>query len=128
MNSIAADKSHRVIVAEDVTDAKHRRKEVYGEKFEKKKKNKVEEFQLAKFASLGSLASNHQNNLHHIGGIPRRIRRVSHNPPDSAIISRLFEYGATPKLHSGRPDVLNVQLKQSKFKMYDIRGKRKQVR
>ena len=40
-------------------DAKRRRKEVYGEKWEKKKekKNKVEEFQLANPASLGSLAN-----------------------------------------------------------------------
>ena len=35
-------------------DGKRQRKEVYGEKQEKKKKNKVEEFQLAKPASLGS--------------------------------------------------------------------------
>ena len=39
-------------------DGKRQRKEAYGEKQEKKKKNKVEEFQLANPASLGSLASN----------------------------------------------------------------------
>ena len=38
---------------------------------------------------------------------------MSHNPPDSVILSRLFEYGVTPKLHSGKTDVLDVQLKQS---------------
>ena len=38
-------------------DGKRQQKEVYGEKQEKKKKNKVEEFQLANPASLGSLAS-----------------------------------------------------------------------
>ena len=44
---------------------------------------------------------------------PRIIRRVSQNPPDSVILSRLFEYGATRKLHSGKTDVLDVQSKQS---------------
>ena len=42
----------------------------------------------------------------------RRIRRVSQNPPISVILSRLFEYGATPKLRSGKTDVLDVQSKQ----------------
>ena len=33
---------------------------------------------------------------------------------ESVILSRLFKYGATSKLHSGKTDVLDVQLKQSK--------------
>ena len=48
------------------------------------------------------------------GSRSRRIRGVSHNPPEPVILSRLFEYGTTPKLHSGETDVLDVQLKQLK--------------
>ena len=44
----------------------------------------------------------------------RRIRRVSHNPLGPVILSRLFEYGASQKVHSGKTDVLDVQLIQSK--------------